>query len=363
MNPVILLLAGLWVGLTKGGVGGPITGAVLLPLLVQAMSFQEAVGVMLPLLMFGDLFAMRAYWRRWDMHHIRLLLPSAVAGVLAGVVLLTTLPEVILWRLLGVITLGIIGYKILSDRLRALSYTPRDWHGWLAGVSSGFVSALANNGGPPVTAYLLLNRPQPLVFIGTITLFFTAVNLMKLPLYLATSVIDLDLLLSVALIFPVIPFGVWAGRWIVERIDQRVFEWLMIVLLVIASVILLTQSPDDRTGTDDQASEVSAFVVPVEDAVSASDAESLFSSSSSQLTIQMHNPATSTVATISAAHWPGSSPTSRASITSSATIPADRTIHAAMRGWTSAQRMGGKLPNACMEYVPHLNGLQTVPHI
>ena len=333
MDPVILLLAGLWVGLTKGGVGGPITGAVLLPILVQTMTFQQAVGITLPMLMFGDIFAMRVYWRKWDMDVIRLVLPAAAIGVLLGVALLTSLPEVVLWRMLGILTLLLLVYKILSDRLTAIQYQPAKWHGRLAGWGSGVFSALANNGGPPITTYLLLNRVKPALFIATLTLFFTSVNLMKLPLFLATNVIDLELLISVALVFPVIPFGVYAGRWIVERIDQTIFEWLMIILLIVASIILLVRSPDDRA--DDTADDADqAVVLPFSPSslAESSTVSPADSSSSSQLTIQIHSPATNTVASISATHWPGSSPTSRASIASKITIPAESTTHAAMRG-------------------------------
>lgn len=344
MNPVILLLAGLWIGLTKGGVGGPITGALLLPLLVQTMTFQEAVGVMLPLLIFGDLFAMRAYWRQWDASYLWRLLPVSVLGVLVGVLLLTTLPEIVLWRLLGVITLGVVVYKLLSDRVAALEYVPRRWHGWLAGSTSGFTSALANNGGPPVIAYLLLNRLPPTVFIATLTFYFTVTNLLKLPLFLATGVIELDLLLSVALVLPVIPFGVYAGRWIITHIDQRAFEWLMIVVLLIVAVYLLVRSPNVDPDTEDAGpAAVQVRESPSLAVVSVSVSVDSASSSSSQLTIHTHSPATSTVATMSANHWPASSPTSRASMTSRITMPADSTIHAAMRGWTSAQRTGGTL--------------------
>jgi hypothetical protein len=238
-SQLVLILVALIVGLSKGGVIGPIAGALILPLLSQTMSVPQAVGVTLPLLMIGDLFALRAYWKDWDWHYVRLLLPVAVAGVLIGTLLLATLSDEVLRRLLGLFTLGAVVYKLISDSIQQLEYQPRSWHGWLAGGLSGFASALANNGGPPITAYLLLNRVPPVSFIGTITLYFAILNWLKVPGFIQADIIDLPLLLSVLWIIPAIPLGVWVGRRVIGWINQTLFERFMLVLLTIAGLSLL----------------------------------------------------------------------------------------------------------------------------
>ena len=234
----VVAAAALVVGLAKGGLGG-VAGALLVPLLSTIMPITQAVGVALPLLMVGDVFALRAYWRAWDTKYVRLMLPGAVVGIVMGILLLTSLSDDALRRLLGIFTLIVAAYKIASDSLTALAYSPRDWHGVLAGWAAGGASALANAGGPPVTAYLLLQKLPPLAFIGTQTLFFAAINALKLPGFLTANVIDLPLLLSVLWALPIIPLGVWIGKWVILRLNQRVFEWLMLILLVYAGVSLL----------------------------------------------------------------------------------------------------------------------------
>lgn len=230
--------AALIVGLAKGGLGGVI-GALLVPLLSTIMPITQAVGVALPLLMVGDLFALRAYWRAWDLKYVRLMLPGAIVGIVMGILLLTSLSDDSLRRLLGVFTLAVAAYKLASDSLAALTYTPRAWHGVLAGWAAGVASALANAGGPPVTAYLLLQKVPPLTFVGTLTLLFAAINALKLPGFLTANVIDLPRLLSVLWALPVIPLGVWLGKQIILRLNQRTFEWLMLILLVYAGISLL----------------------------------------------------------------------------------------------------------------------------
>lgn len=236
---VPVVLAGLIIGLAKGGLLGPIAGALILPLLSQVMTVTEAVGVTLPLLMFADVFAVRFFWREWDLEYIRLMLPVALIGVVMGTVLLASLSDNALRVILGVLTLLIVAYKLTSNSLSGRSYTHRKWHGYLAGWGSGFASSLANAGGPPATAYLLLQGINPTAFVGTLALFFAVLNWTKVPGFFAAGIMDVDLLVSILWVLPIIPFGVWLGRKAVGWIDPRIFDSLMTVLLFIAALILL----------------------------------------------------------------------------------------------------------------------------
>ncbi len=234
---IIMLLAALIIGLAKGGFGP--MGALVVPMVATRMPVSDAIGLALPLLIFGDWTAMPFYWRKWDMYHVKLLLPGAVIGVILGLLLLTSLSDDALRRILGAFTLVILAYKFASDRLQTVAYRHRDWHGWLAGGGAGFASALANAGGPPITAYLLLQKVVPTVFVATNVIFFALVNLMKLPFFLSANVLKLDLLARYGWVAVVIPLGVLVGRWLVTRINRQVFEWLMMAGLLWAGVSLL----------------------------------------------------------------------------------------------------------------------------
>lgn len=214
-------------------------GALVVPFIATRMPVSDAIGLALPLLIVGDWCAMPIYWKQWDSRHVRLLLPVAVVGVALGLLLLTSLSDDALRKVLGIFTLAIAAYKIASDRLKSLSYTHRDWHGWLAGGSSAFASALANAGAPPITAYLLLQRLTPTVYVATNMIFFAAVNLMKLPFFVSINVLKPGLLLKYGWVAVLIPLGVLCGRWLIQRINRQLFEWLMLGGLLWAGVSLL----------------------------------------------------------------------------------------------------------------------------
>lgn len=237
---LMFAVVALLIGFSKGGLGGPVPVALTAPLLSLVIPPRTAVGVILPLLMFADVFALYFYWRRWEIRYVRLMLPAGVIGVILGTLLLATLSNETLRRIIGAFTLIAVIYKVLNDRLKSVTYRPQDWHAYLAGWGSGFGSSLANAGAPPFTAYMLLQPGMtPIPFIGTTTLFFAVINVLKLPGFLSTGVLDVDLLLRILWVLPLIPFGVWLGQTVVARMDTRVFESMMLAALFLMGLALL----------------------------------------------------------------------------------------------------------------------------
>jgi uncharacterized membrane protein YfcA len=235
---VVLILVALVIGLAKGGMGA-VLAVLATPMLSLVMPVATAISLSLPMLMIADAFAIWFYWNTWDMHFIRLLVPSAVLGIIVGTALLATLDNTTLRHLLGIFTLAFVLYRVADRWLKALDYQPRQWHGYVAGAASGLGSALANTGGPPFTAYMLLQNVSPPVFVGTTTLFFTIVNIVKLPGLVLAGLFDFSSLLQVAWVVPLIPIGVYTGRWMVQRVNRATFDWIMLVVLVIAAAALL----------------------------------------------------------------------------------------------------------------------------
>ena len=234
----VLIVVALIVGLSKGGMGA-VLGVLVAPLLTMVMPPEDAISLALPLLIVGDIFGLQTFWKTWDMRYIRRLLPLAIVGIVIGTFLLKTLDSETLRHILGFFTLLFVVYKMADRRLKSLDYQPRRWHGYLAGLGSGLGSALANAGSVPFTAYMLLQDITPQVFAGTTTLFFAILNLLRVPLFLQTGLLDFNKLLSVVWALPFIPIGVYSGRWMINRINKTAFENIMLAILVVASAVLL----------------------------------------------------------------------------------------------------------------------------
>ena len=235
---VVFIIACILIGLSKGGLGGPLPVFLVVPMLALVMDVKEAVPLVLPFLIFADWFALRTYWKQWDYYYIKLLLPGTILGAIAGGLLLSVIPAVALKVLIGVSTVIVIVYKLLSDRLETVTYEHKKWHAYLASWAAAFSSTLANTGGPPFTIYMLLQKVDPVKFIATATLYFTIVNLLKVPIFWWQGLIDVNALVSVLWALPIIPIGVWIGRRSLNYISPILFERIMMVLLVLSIIFL-----------------------------------------------------------------------------------------------------------------------------
>jgi len=236
----VIAILGFLIGVSKGGFGG--LGALLTPLLALVLPVALAVGVLLPMLMVGDAFAVYMYWKEWDIDLVKRTLPAGIVGALAGTALLSWLPPDGLRVILGIFVLLLVAYKFVSDRIQAMRYDPRPWHAPAAGFLSGIASGMFNNGGPAFSSYLLLQKLKPRPFIATSAIYFALLNLVKVPGFLYTGVLDLPLLFSLWWVFPFIPLGIWVARITLTRVSPAAFEWIIILLLIFSSFWLFWQS-------------------------------------------------------------------------------------------------------------------------
>lgn len=239
---VTLCIAALLIGLSKGGVGGALPPVLATLVLSERSSVAAAVALSTPMLLTGDAFALWTYWRRWEVAHVRMLLPAGVVGVGVGVYLLQGMPDQVLRLSLGIAGLVVVAYKLFVQWRGADSHVHRPWHAPLAGLLGGTSSAMLNAGGPPVAAYLLLQHLSPVAFTATNTAFFSVVNLLKVPGSLAAGVIAPEALLWPIAACPLVACGVAIGRWFILWVDPRVFDRLMTGILVLACVWLIASA-------------------------------------------------------------------------------------------------------------------------
>jgi|SRR5688572_19308411 len=237
---VVIAILGFMIGVSKGGFGG--LGALLTPILALVLPVALAVGVLLPMLMVGDVFAVYMYWKEWDLDLVKRMLPAGIVGAITGTALLSWLSPDGLRIILGIFVLVLVAYKFVSDRIQAMRYEPRFWHAPAAGLLAGVASGMFNNGGPAFNSYLLLQKLKPRPFIATSAIYFAILNLIKVPGFLYTGVLDMPLLFSLWWVFPFIPVGIWVARITLTRVSPSAFEWIIIVLLIFSSLWLFWQS-------------------------------------------------------------------------------------------------------------------------
>ena len=235
MTAIVIMI----IGLSKGGLGGTL-GALATPLMALVMPADQAVGLLLPILMLADIFAVAFHWKRWNSRFVWLLLPGSVVGVTIGMYFITNVPGRLLQIALGLIIVLFALYKFFEKRIqKSLTYKSRSWHGILAGTVAGFSSALAHTGGPPVSIYLLMQNVTPGVFNATSAIFFFILNWIKVPYYWYAGLFHWNQIVQIAWLLPLIPIGVWVGRWASSKLNKEVFDWIIVGLLLVAAVMLM----------------------------------------------------------------------------------------------------------------------------
>lgn len=247
----VLAVASALVGFSKTAVSGANT--VSLAIFAAVLPARESTGVLLPILIAGDVLAVLTYRRHAHWPTLWRLFPAVALGVLVGVVFMmwagdqavrTSIGAILL--LMAAVTLarrraanraekaGESGAEPPSLRSRAGRIKARSY-----GVLGGFTTMVANAGGPVMSLYLLSAGFRKLGFLGTSAWFFLIVNSFKVPFSVGLGLIDArSLLLDAAMLLFVVP-GAYLGKLCVDRIDQRLFERLVIGATVLGGLQLL----------------------------------------------------------------------------------------------------------------------------
>ncbi|MBW2581486.1 MAG: sulfite exporter TauE/SafE family protein [Deltaproteobacteria bacterium] len=236
---LVVALGMFMVGVSKGGGWGSLT-ALTVPFVALVLPIDDVIGMMLPVLMLADILAIGVHWKRWDKRLVILLIPVSIVGVTIGTLFLTSAPVRLIRIVIGVIVLLFAFYKLFEKSIfKKLTYTPRNWHGLLAGLVAGFTSSVAHTGGPPIAIYLLLQNLQPRVFAATLAFFFFILNYIKVPFYYFGDVFNFDLLRQFLWLLPAVPLGIWTGKWLVVRVSKEQFERIILFLLIITAFLLI----------------------------------------------------------------------------------------------------------------------------
>jgi uncharacterized membrane protein YfcA len=236
---VMLVVVTFIISLSKGGLGG-MAGSLSTPLMALVLPVNQVLGLLLPIMLLADVFSIALHWRRWNARLVWLLIPGGVVGVSIGTYFIANVSTQVLKIGLATIALLFVVYKLLEKRiLGSIKYQEKNWHGWLAGSTAGFTSAMAHSGVPPISIYLMLQNVTPRVFVATSVLFYALLNWIKVPFYYFTGMFDFQRLWQIAWVFPIVPFGVWIGRWLVTKVSKVVFDNIILVLLVITALLLI----------------------------------------------------------------------------------------------------------------------------
>ena len=237
--PLLCLAAALCVGLSKSGFPG--VSLVTVALMAEAFPARQSTGILLPLLIFGDLCAVQAFRKHtlWD--QIGRMLPPTLLGICAGFYLMQTIPDAAFRPILGWMLLGttlVQALRMLWPELGGAVPQSRLF-AWIMGFWAGVATMVANAAGPIMAVYLLALTLPKENLVGTRAWFFLIINVLKLPFSSALGLLGTPSLLLDLTLCPLVLLGNWMGRRCLHTIPQGLFEKLLLASALAAALKMI----------------------------------------------------------------------------------------------------------------------------
>lgn len=239
---LVAIPAVLIAGVSKSGFGGGL-GVMAVPLMALALSPQAAAAIMLPILCLMDVANVWAYRKNWDRHNMMILIPAALLGILVGTFSFSYLNENAVKLIIALIAIGFTLDHWFRGKKRGDEARSANWvKGSFWGTIAGFTSFVAHAGGPPVSVFLLPQRMDKTVFVGTTVMFFIVVNYVKLIPYWYLGQFGGANLGTALVLVPVAIFGTWLGLWAHDKVNEKLFYRVCYTLLFVTGLKLLSDA-------------------------------------------------------------------------------------------------------------------------
>lgn len=226
------------VGISKGGFGGGF-GMLAVPIMALVMPPMLAAAILLPVLCAMDLMAMRAYWRKWSLQHIKITVPAALIGTIAGAFTFQYLNADHIRFVIGLISTGFALNNWFKPTQRWIKNKPGPNAGRFWGFTSGFTSFVSHTGGPPLSVYLLPQKLDKTTLQATTVLFFTIVNYFKLIPYAMLGQLNLANIKISFLLLPVAALAIGIGVYLHKRVSDKLFYQITYIVLFVTGLKLM----------------------------------------------------------------------------------------------------------------------------
>lgn len=228
---------------------------------------KASTGVLLPMLIIGDLMAICFFGKKAQWGQFRKLLPPTVIGVILGSLVMKDLDEVVFKPLVGIIILALTVMQVFRIwRPKAFEHIPHHrMFAWTLGLLAGVTTMLANAAGPIVALYLLAVAMPKMELVGTSAWFFLTINIIKLPFsYFVLDLINLESLAIDVAFAPAILLGMLVGRWLLKRMPQKAFDSFLLAFTGFMALRLVSDAFVTSPATESDAIEqpVSSQVQP-----------------------------------------------------------------------------------------------------
>ena len=238
---VIAGICGILIGVSKTGISG--AGLAVVPILASIFGGKPSTGLLLPMLIMADVFAVKYYNTHAEWRHVLRLLPWAAVGIVIALFVGKSISGKVFNDILAITVLIGVILMVYKDIQGDYGKIPQHVSfAIITGIMGGFATMIGNAAGPIMALYLLSMRLPKNNFIGTGAWFFFIINVSKVPLHIwSWKTINLHTLYFDLFLLPAIIFGVVLGIAVVKKIPERLYRIIVIATTLISAVVLFVK--------------------------------------------------------------------------------------------------------------------------
>ena len=226
----------IFFGISKGGFAGP-ASILAIPVMALSMSPITAAGILLPILLIMDFLAIYFYWNKWDLNNVYIILPPAILGIFIGGLTFQYISADSIRIIVGIICILFVFLTIFKKN--NYIFKPTKLKGRIWSLISGYTSTIIHAGGQPLSFFLLPQKLNKTVYVGTMTLTFLFVNLIKLIPYYFLDLLIIENLKVSLILSPLAPLSIYLGYYLHKKLNEEIFYSLIYFLLGISGIKLI----------------------------------------------------------------------------------------------------------------------------
>ncbi len=225
-------------GLSKSGIKG--IGIIIVVVLAFVFGEKASTGILLPMLIVADVFAVIYYNRHAQWNIVKKLIPFMIVGVLVGVWVGNDISEDIFKKLMAIIIIASVIIMFYTENRKSTKVPTHKLFSIGTGFLAGFTTMIGNLAGPISNIYFLAMRFPKNEFIGTAAWLFFIINVFKLPfhIFIWKTVTPESLVLNSVLI-PAVILGFFLGAYIVKLISNINYRRFILIVTAIGGIVML----------------------------------------------------------------------------------------------------------------------------
>ena len=151
-------------GIAKSGLGGSMT-LISIPLMTIVMPLNQALGIILPILIFSDFIAVYKYRKEYDLETLKLMVPFAAVGILIASFTFTYFSEELLKFIIGLMGFIFASHYFFFKKNKEAMAQKNFLKGGICSTIAGFTSFCVHAGGTPVSIYMLPLRMKKEIYV------------------------------------------------------------------------------------------------------------------------------------------------------------------------------------------------------